>query len=113
MRVAAVRNMSDSANVYYKVYPLSEEADADAFVAAQLKKPEADQFSKLGWVTQDILMANGLTDFDPVFDAAQKVIKVKSVNNQAVFVLYVPEKTKPMKKVQIATLYKNVLPSDL
>ena len=112
MRVAAVRNMSDSANVYYKVYPLSEESDADAFVAAQLKKPEADQFSKLGWVTQDILMANGLTDFDPVFDAAQKVIKVKSVNNQAVFVLYVPEKTKPMKKVQIATLYKNVLPSD-
>ena len=57
-------------------------------------------------------MANGLNDFDPVFDAAQKVIKVKSVNNQAIFVLYVPEKTKPVKKVQIATLYKNVLPSD-
>ena len=66
----------------------------------------------MGWLTQDIIMANGLSDLDPVFDAQQKVIKVKSVNNQIVFVLYVPEKTKPMKKVQIATLYKNVLPSD-
>jgi peptidyl-prolyl cis-trans isomerase D len=57
-------------------------------------------------------MASGLMDFDPVFDAQQKVIKVKSVNNQAIFALYVPEKTKPHKKVQIATLVKNVLPSD-
>ena len=112
VRVAAVRNMSDSARVYYKVYALNQEADADAFVAEQLRKTDPSQFTEMGWLTQDIIMANGLSDLDPVFDAAQKVIKVKSVNNQAIFVLYVPEKTKPMKKVQIATLYKNVLPSD-
>ena len=112
MRVAAVRNMADSAHVYYKVYPLTQEADADAFLAEQLRKPDADQFTEMGWLTQDIALANGLGDFDPVFDAAQKVIKVKSVNNQAIFVLYVPEKTKPQKKVQVATLLKNVLPSD-
>jgi len=112
MRVAAVRNMADSAHVYYKVYQLSDEAAADAFVAEQLRKPDPSQFTDIGWLTQEIIYANRMSDFDPVFDAAQKVFKVKSVNNQAIFVLYVPEKTKPQKKVQIATLLKNVLPSD-
>ena len=112
IRVANVRNMSDSARVYYKVFPLSEEAEADAFIAAQLRKPEATAFTEMGWLTQDFILSNGLNDFDPVFDTPQKVIKVKSVNNQVFFALYVPEKTKPVKKVQIATLYKNVLPSD-
>ena len=81
-------------------------------IAEQNRKVDSAQFSKMGWLTQDRLMASGLMDFDPVFDAQQKVIKVKSVNNQAIFALYVPEKTKPVKKVQVATLYKNVLPSD-
>lgn len=112
MRVAAVRNMSDSAHVYYKVYSLSDEAEADAFVAAQNKKVDPSAFTEMGWLTQEAILSNGLGDFDAVFDAAQKVIKVKSVNNQAVFALYIPERTKPLKKVQIATLLKNVLPSD-
>jgi len=112
MRVASVRNMADSARVFYKVFSLSDEDKADAFVAEQNRKVDSAQFSKMGWLTQDRLMASGLMDFDPVFDAQQKVIKVKSVNNQAIFALYVPEKTKPHKKVQIATLVKNVLPSD-
>ncbi len=112
MRVADVRMMADSAHVYYKVYPLSEEAAADAFVAAQQARPDASQFTEMGWVTQDGLLANGLQDFSPVFDARDKVIKVKSTANQAVFALYVPEKTKVQKKVQIATLLKRVLPSD-
>ena len=112
IRVASVRNMADSAHIYYKVFPLTKEDEADAFIAAQQRKPDASQFTEMGWLTQDALYANGLSEFDPVFDAQQKVVKVKSVNNQAIFALYVPEKTKPMKKVQIATLYKNVLPSD-
>ena len=112
MRVASVRMMADSAHVYYKVYPMSQEADADAFLAEQQKSTDADQFSEMGWLTQDLMMANGLSDLDPALDAQQKVFKVKSVNNQVIFVLYVPEKTKAVKKVQIATLLKNVLPSD-
>ena len=112
MRVASVRTMSDSAHVYYKVFPLSQEKEADTFLAEQLKKTDPTQFSELGWLTQDIAMANGLTDFDPVYDTPQKVLKVKSAANQTIFVLYVPERTKPQKKVQIATLLKNVLPSD-
>ena len=112
MRVASVRTMSDSAHVYYKVFPLSQEKEADTFLSEQLKKTDPAQFSELGWLTQDIAMANGLTDFDPVYDTPQKVLKVKSAANQTIFVLYVPERTKPQKKVQIATLLKNVLPSD-
>ena len=112
MRVNAVRMMADSAHVYYKTFPLSQEADADAFVAEQLRKPDLSQFTELGWVTQEGLMSNGLTDLNAVFDSPQKVIKAKLNASQAVFALYVPERTKPLKKVQIATLYKNVLPSD-
>ena len=112
MRVASVRMMADSAHVYYKVFPLSQEAEADAFVAEQLKKTDATQFTDMGWLTQDFILNNGLAELDPIFDAQQKVFKVKNVNNQALLALYVPEKTKLLKKVQIATLLKNVLPSD-
>ena len=112
MRVNDVKMMADSAHVYYKVFALSQEADADAFVAEQLRKTDVAQFSELGWVTQEGLMSNNLTDLTPVFDAAQKVFKVKSVAAQTIFALYVDQRTKPQRKVQIATLLKRVLPSD-
>ena len=112
MRVNAVRSMADSARVYFKTFPLSEEAAADAFVAEQLRKTDLSQFSELGWLTQEILMSNNLTDLDPVFDTPRKVIKVKSVGSQTIFALYIAERTRPLRKVQIATLLKNVLPSD-
>ena len=112
MRVADVRTMADSAHVYYKVYPYSQEAEADVFVADQLRKTDVSQFTEMGWVTQDFILANGLNELDAVFDSPQKVFKVKNVNNQAILAVYVPERTKALKKVQIATLMKNVLPSD-
>ena len=112
VRVADVRNMADSAHVYYKVFPLSQEAEADAFVSAQNKKADPSEFTEMGWLTEDILLANGLWDLVPVFDTKDKVIKVRSTTNQVFLALYVPEKTKPVKKVQLATLLKNVLPSD-
>lgn len=112
MRVNDVRMMADSAHVYYKVFSLSQEADADAFVAEQLRKTDVSAFNELGWVTQEGLMSNGLNDLVPVFDTPQKVIKVKSITAQAVFALYVDQRTKPVRKVQIATLLKRVLPSD-
>lgn len=112
MRVSDIRMMADSAHVYYKVFPLSQEADADAFVAEQLRKADVSQFNELGWVTQEGLMSNNLSDLMPVFDTPQKVIKVKSVANQTLFALYVDQRTKPLRKVQIATLLKRVLPSD-
>ena len=112
MRVADVRMMADSAHVYYKVYPYSQEAEADVFVNDQLRKTDISQFTEMGWITQDFILANGLNELDAVFDAPQKVFKVKNVNNQAILAVYVPERTKALKKVQVATLMKNVLPSD-
>ena len=111
-RVADVRNMSDSARVYYKVYPLTQESEADAFVAEQQKKADLSAFNEMGWLTQDIVLSNNMTGFDGVFDAPQRAFKVKDPLNQVIFVLYVPERTKPVRKVQLATLVKNVLPSD-
>ena len=111
-RVASVRTMPDSVHVMFKLFPLPQENEADAFLAEQLKKVDPSAFNDLGWLTQEVMRANGLADIDPVFDAKEKVMKIKSTSNQMIFVVYVPEKTRPMKKVQIATLYKNVLPSD-
>ena len=111
-RVASVRMMPDSVRVMFKVFPLTDEDEANAFFAEQSKKVNESEFMEMGWLTQEVMLQNGLNEFDPVFDSPQKVLKVKSVNNQAIFVFYTPEKTKPIKKVQIATLLKNVLPSD-
>ena len=112
MRVADVRMMADSAHVYYKVYPYSQEAEADVFVNDQLRKTDISQFTEMGWITQDFILANGLNELDAAFDSPQKVFKVINVNNQAILAVYVPERTKALKKVQVATLMKNVLPSD-
>ena len=112
MRVADVRMMADSAHVYYKVYPYSQEAEADVFVNDQLRKTDISQFTEMGWITQDFILANGLNELDAAFDSPQKVFKVKNVNNQAILAVYVPERTKALKKVQVATLMKNVIPSD-
>ena len=112
VRVTDVRNMADSAHVFYKVFAIDKEQEADEFLVQQSRRVEESEFTEMGWLTQEIILSNGLADFYPVFDTDRKVIKVKSTANQAVFVLYVPEKTRPVKKVQLATLLKNVLPSD-
>jgi len=111
-RVADIRNMADSAHVYYKVYPLAQESEADAFMAEQKRRPDVAQFSELGWLTQEIILTNNIVGFESVFDTPERVFKIKNPANQAVFVAYIAERTKPVRKVQLATLVKNVLPSD-
>lgn len=111
-RVAAVRMMPDSVRLMFRAFPITQEDEANAFFAEQQKKVNPDEFTEMGWLTQEVMLQNGLNEFDPVFDSPQKVVKIKSANSQAIFVLYTPEKTKPLKKVQVATLLKNVLPSD-
>lgn len=110
-RIADVREMSDSVHVYYTAFPISDIAKADS-LAAVASKGMTDDFVELGWLTQEIVLSNGLSDFDPLFDFDGKVTVIKSNANQAAFVVYVSEKTKPVKKYQIATLVKNVLASD-
>lgn len=112
MRVADVRMMSDSVRLYVKVFPYSQEAEADEFLAAQSRKTDPAEFTEMGWFTQENMLSYGWNEFSPVFDATQKLMKIKNTANQAVLVLYMPERSRAVKKVQLATLVKNVLPSD-
>lgn len=106
------RAVSDSARVFFRAFPLAEEAQADEFMAAFAKAPSVDSLSEMGWMTQEVLAANNLMDFAPVLYTADKVMKIKSNANQAVFVIYTPERTKMVKKYQLAKFVKNVLPSE-
>ncbi len=112
-RVAARAQRSDSAKVAYALLPLAQEAQADSLAEVARKGGMPAEFTEMGWLTQEITAANGLSDLDVVFDAsAGKVVKVRSLNAQGFFVLYVMERTKPVEKVQLAVFVKNVLPSE-
>ena len=112
VRVADIKMMPDSAHVYYKAFPISQEADADAFFTTNKVSANAADFSEFGWLTQEVIMQAGLTGFEAALTTTDKVIKLRNEANGAIIVLYVPERTKAVKKVQFATLMKNVLPSD-
>lgn len=112
VRVADIKMMPDSAHVYYKAFPISQESDADAFFATNKVSAKVADFSEFGWLTQEVIMQAGLTGFEAALTTTDKVIKLRNEANGAIIVLYVPERTKAVKKVQFATLMKNVLPSD-
>lgn len=111
-RVLDRRQMSDSAKVFYAMFPVAQEASADSMVAVLRHKGLTPEMTELGWFTQEAAAASGLSDFVPVLFAGDKVAKVKLTSAQAWFVLYAAERTRPETKVQFATLVKNVLPSE-
>ncbi len=111
-RVLDRRQMSDSAKVFYAMFPVAQEASADSMVAVLRHKGLTTEMTELGWFTQEAAAASGLSDFVPVLFAGDKVAKVKLTSAQAWFVLYAAERTRPETKVQFATLVKNVLPSE-
>ncbi|MBO7371418.1 MAG: SurA N-terminal domain-containing protein, partial [Bacteroidales bacterium] len=74
-RVAERGMVSDSAHVYYAAFALTDEASADELVKkAKASHTMPEGFNEMGWLTQQITAANGLTDFDVVF--AQKAGRV-------------------------------------
>lgn len=113
-RVVSAKSLADSAKIHYATFPLQNESSADSLVAAAKKAGKVTpDFTEMGWINQEGLLANGLDAFNVVFDPQEgKVIKVKLTNSQAWFVLYVEERTKPVDKVQLATFVKNILPSE-
>ena len=113
-RVFARGMVSDSAHVYYAAFALTDEAAADELVnEAKKARVMPDSFKELGWLTQQISAANGLSDLNVALQPASgKVVKVRSTATQTLFVLYVTERTRPVEKVQLATLVGNVLPSE-
>lgn len=112
IRVADVKAMADSAHVYYKAFPLTDASTADSLAKALQSRPSIEGLTELGWVSQEGLVGNGLADLVPVLYEKDKVLTVKSTGAQAIFVLYTPQRSKEVKKVQIANLIKNVLPSE-
>ena len=112
-RIADVKSMSDSVHVFYAAFPYAQAASADSLCNVVLKKgAPTEEFQEIGWLTQEIMAANNLSEFAPVLSLDSKATVVKSTAQQAAFVLFVSEKTKPVKKFQMATLVKNVLASD-
>lgn len=113
-RLVNTKMLSDSANVMYVAMPMTNEAIADSLInVAQKSKAIPAEFNDMGWITADITAANNISAWDACFDPAEgKIIKAKIPASQALFVIYVKERTKPVKKVQLAKLVKNILSSD-
>ena len=112
-RIADTQLMSDSVHVFFAAFPYADTQKADSLCKVVLKKGAVtEEFQELGWLTQEIVAANKMSDFAPVFSLDSKATVVKSSTSQANFVLFVSEKTKPVLKYQMATLVKNVLASD-
>lgn len=111
-RIVDTKVMPDSLHLFYAVYPLAEAAKADSLAGVAKKSGMTSEFKEMGWFTQEVMQQARLEDFAPLFTTDEKVSVIKSANAQANFVVYVSEKTKPVKKYQLATLLKNVLASD-
>ena len=111
-RIVDTKVMPDSLHLFYAVYPLAETAKADSLAGVAKKSGMTSEFKEIGWFTQEVMQQARLEDFAPLFTTDEKVSVIRSANAQANFVVYVSEKTKPVKKFQLATLLKNVLASD-
>ena len=111
-RIVDTKVMPDSLHLFYAVYPLAEAAKADSLAGVAKKSGMTSEFKEIGWFTQEVMQQARLEDFAPLFTTDEKVSVIRSANAQANFVVYVSEKTKPVKKFQLATLLKNVLASD-
>lgn len=111
-RIVDTKVMPDSLHLFYAVCPLAETAKADSLAGVAKKSGMTSEFKEIGWFTQEVMQQARLEDFAPLFTTDEKVSVIRSANAQANFVVYVSEKTKPVKKFQLATLLKNVLASD-
>lgn len=112
IRIADTQVMPDSIHIFYALFPIAMESKADSLLAVVKGSGLTPEFKELGWFTQEAMLQTGLTDFAPLFTLDGKAMVIKSENAQANFVVYLSEKTKPVKKFQLATLLKNALPSD-
>lgn len=111
-RIVDTQVMSDSLHLFYAIFPLSEAEKADSLANVAKKSGMTSDFKEIGWFTQEAMHQTGLEEFATLFASNEKVSVIKSAKVQANFVVFVSEKTKPVKKFQLATLLKNVLASD-
>jgi len=113
-RLSDIKIMADSAKVWYAAFPLENEAEADELLARARKMREpSEEFSEMGWITQDVLSYADLAGFEKALEPATgKAYKIKGATANAYFIVYVAERTKAQKKAQLATFVKNIIPSE-
>ncbi len=113
-RLSDIKIMADSAKVWYAPFPLENEAEADELLArAQKMREPSEEFSEMGWITQDVLSYADLAGFEKALEPATgKAYKIKGATANAYFIVYVAERTKAQKKAQLATFVKNIIPSE-
>ena len=110
-RVADRAVMSDSAHVYYTAVPLDQEAVADSILNV-VRTKGASELQEIGWLTQEMADAYGIPELKQTLSSADKALKIKVLNAQAWFIVYVAERTAPVAKVQFASFVKNIIPSE-
>jgi peptidyl-prolyl cis-trans isomerase D len=113
-RLSDIKMMADSARVLYAAFPLENETEADELLARALKMREpSEEFSEMGWITQDVLSYTGMEGFEKALEPATgKAYKIKNATSNVCLVIYVAERTKAQKKAQLATFVKNIIPSE-
>lgn len=112
-RIVDKAQVSDSAYVWYAAVPISDEKKADSLLNVVLRTGKVtEEFNELGWLTQEQAERIGAADFAQILKAGPKAVKIKQAVSQAWFVVFATERTKPDTKYQIATLTKNIFPSE-
>ncbi|MBP5211110.1 MAG: SurA N-terminal domain-containing protein [Bacteroidales bacterium] len=112
-RLIAKKNVPDSASISYVLVSSAAEATADSLINVLKNKGEVTEMQDFGWLTQSVAYSAGIPEFCEALDAkAGDVLKVKLPSMQAIAVIKVLEKTKPIPKAALAILTKNVVPSD-
>ena len=113
VRVADRKVMPDSVYVWYELFDPTDMAKADSVVAVINAGRSYEDLHEMGWMTQAYNEANNFTEFNAVFDVpVGKALAVRLSAIQAVAVLKVTDRTKPGERVKLATLTKNITPSD-
>ena len=112
-RLIAKKNLPDSANVSYVLVSAAAEATADSLINVLKNKGEVTEMQEFGWFTQTVAYSAGIPEFCAAFEAkVGDVLKVKLPAMQAIAVIKVLDKTKPIPKAALAILTKNINPSD-
>ncbi|MCF0178192.1 MAG: SurA N-terminal domain-containing protein [Bacteroidales bacterium] len=112
-RVTGRKMMADSVSINYMLLPLTAEAETDSLLALLNANGVVEGMQELGWMTQEFAENAGVSEFNAAFDTnVGKSIKVKISSMQAYALIQTVDKTKPVEKVSLAVLTKNVNASD-
>ena len=113
VRIVDRKMMPDSVSISYRVYPAAEQASADSLLAAVRKDGSSADLAPGGWVTRQSLAANNMDFFNVAFEMKPGEVRLVNIDQyQMVAVLKSEQATRLKEKVQLATLSKNITPSE-